>query len=491
MPAPTLDDLPLHAGTPAARRVLIATILASGIGFLDGTVVNVALPKIEADLGGGFTTIQWVLDAYLLTLGSLVLIGGSLGDLLGKRRVFLWGIIGFGITSLLCGIAPTAATLVAARAAQGIAAALMIPGSLAILSTVFAGADRGKAIGTWSGLSGIVTALGPFVGGTLVDAGPQGWRAIFFINVPLVMICIWLTRTGVPDVPGSRTRAPLRGQVDLLGGFLAAAGLALLVGPLIEFDALGTLPALAIMAAGAAVLGLFYMVEASRQRSRNPPPMMPPRLFRVRSFAVANAETFVVYGALGAVLLLLTVGLQIGLGWSALAAGASVLPIMIILALGSAKVGALLPRVGSRILLTLGPIVMALGIVGLSTISAGDTYWWPVLPSIVVFSLGLVLVVAPITTTALGEVAADESGVGSGVNNAIARVAALIAVAAIPLAAGLSDIDSEAGAAVLPGYARAALLSAGLCVAGGALAWVGFTRDTGKVAPARPVDKPH
>ena len=473
---------PLRYGTPQARAVLWATILASGVAFLDGTVVNVALPRIEADLGGGFATLQWVLDSYLLTLGSLVLIGGSLGDLLGRRRVFHWGIVSFAVTSVACGLAPTAEALIAARAAQGVAAALMVPGSLAILSSVFAGPDRGRAIGLWSGLSGIVTAIGPFAGGVLVDAHPSGWRAVFLLNLPLLAVAGWLTTRGVPDLPGTRTAKPLTRQVDFLGGGLAVVGLALVVGPLIEFARIGPIWTVLGVVAGSVVLALFLAVERRRARTRRPPPMMPPSLFAIRSFSVANAETFVVYGALGSVLLLFTVGLQIGLGWPALWAGAAGIPITIILAVGSSRVGALLPKVGSRVLLTAGPAVMTVGILLLATIRPGDTYLWPILPGIVVFGLGLVLMVAPITTTALGEVPVEQSGVGSGVNNAIARIAGLIAVAAIPLAAGLTDATASSGADVFPGYTRAALLAAGLTALGAVLAWFGFTPDTGKVA---------
>ena len=466
--------------------MLWATILASGVAFLDGTVVNVALPRIEADLGGGFATLQWVLDSYLLTLGSLVLIGGSLGDLLGRRRVFRWGIVSFGITSAACGLAPTAETLIAARAAQGVAAALMVPGSLAILSSVFAGEDRGRAIGLWSGLSGIVTAIGPFLGGFLVDAHPSGWRAVFLLNLPLLGVAAWLTARSVPDLPGNRTAEPLLRQVDFLGAVLAVSGLALVVGPLIEFGRIGPVWTAAGVSAGAAVLAAFVVVERRRAVTRRPPPMMPPALFSIRSFSVANAETFVVYGALGSVLLLFTVGLQIGLGWSALAAGAAGIPITLILAAGSSRVGALLPRVGSRILLTAGPAVMTVGILLLATIRPGDTYLWPILPGIVIFGLGLVLMVAPITTTALGEIPIEQSGVGSGVNNAIARIAGLIAVAAIPLAAGLAGTSASSGADVFPGYTRAALVAAALTAAGAVLAWFGFTPETGKVAEDTP-----
>lgn len=470
----------LRYGTPAARPALAATILASGMAFLDGSVVNVALPRIEADLGGGFATMQWVTDAYLLTLGSLVLIGGGLGDLLGRRRVFLWGIVGFGIASILCGLAPTAPLLIAARALQGVAAALMVPASLAILSSVFAGTDRGKAIGLWSGLSGVTTAVGPVVGGLLVDLGSAGWRAVFFLNVPLAVLSVWLARAGIPDIAGTRAPGPLRAQVDVLGGALAVGGLALVVGALIEAARLGAMLTVAGTLLGIALLVAFVVLERHRSRTRRPPAMMPPDLFRIRSFAVANAQTFVVYAALSAVLLLFTVALQIGLGWSALAAGAAGLPITIILAAGSSRAGGLVPVLGARTMLTVGPVVMALGIAVLALIRPGSSYLLPILPGLVLFALGLTLVVAPITTTALGDIPGQQSGIGSGINNAVARIAGLIAIAAVPLAAGL---QLDAGSAELfAAYSRGALLCAALCLVGGVIAWIGYAPGTGRVA---------
>ncbi len=460
--------------------MLAATILASGMAFLDGSVVTVALPRIEEDLGGGFATMQWVTDGYLLTLGSLVLIGGALGDLLGRRRVFLWGIAAFAVTSVLCGLAPTAATLIAARALQGCAAALMVPASLSILSTVFAGADRGRAIGLWSGLSGITTAAGPVVGGALVDLDDAGWRAVFLLNIPLGLVSWLLARRDIPDIAGSRTEEPLGRQLDVLGGLLAVGGLALLVVALIESARIGAAAAIGAGAVGLASLAAFVVVEHRRQSTRRPPPMMPPALFAIRSFAVANVQTFVVYGALGAILLLLTVVLQIGLGWTATGAGAATVPITIILALGSSRAGALLPVLGARAMLTAGPIIMAIGIAVLAGIGPGSTFLFPVLPGLVLFSIGLTLLVAPITTTALGDIPEQQSGVGSGVNNAIARTAGLIAIAAVPLVA---QLDSTSGAdALFSAYTRAVLLCAALCLLGALVAWVGYPARSGSPA---------
>lgn len=474
---------PLRYGTPQARLVLAATILASGMAFLDGTVVTVALPRIEADLGGGFATMQWVTDAYLLTLGSLVLIGGALGDLLGRRRVFIAGIVGFGVTSVMCGLAPTSATLVIARALQGVAAAAMVPASLAILSSVFEDEDRGRAIGLWAGLSGVTTAVGPIIGGLLVDAHAAGWRAVFLLNIPLAVASIWLAVRGIPDAPGTRTQRPLREQVDVLGGVLAVLGLACIVASAIEANRLGGPLASAGVMLGTLALVGFVAVERRRARRGSPAPMMPPSLFQIRSFAVANIQTFVVYAALNAVLLLFTVSLQVGLGWTALAAGSASIPITVILALGSSRVGALVPVLGARPLLTAGPLLMAGGIAILATVGPGDTYLYPMLPAVLLFAVGLTLVVAPITSTALGDIPQAQSGIGSGINNAVARIAGLMAIAVVPLAAGF-DTDST-GSGFFDPYRTAMLICAVMCVVGAAVAF-GYLSGTGKVARVSP-----
>ncbi len=459
--------------------MLAATITASGVAFLDGSIVNVALPHITADLGGGFATAQWVLDGYLLTLGALVLVGGGLGDLLGKRRVFEVGMVLFGLASVLCGLAPSAAVLIGARLLQGVGAAMLVPASLAILSALFTGEARGRAIGTWSGLSGVFTALGPFVGGALIDSSAAGWRLAFLVNPPLVLLAFVLTRRGIPDLPGSRTAAPLRGQLDLLGGGLTVLGLGLLVGPLIEVDRIGGGWATALAAVGLLALGAFVAVERRRERVRRPPPMIPLQLFAIRAFTVANAVTFVVYGALSVVMFMLTVLLQTELGYSALAAGAAVLPVTVLLALLSARAGALVPRIGSRPLLAAGPVLMAVAVGGMATIGRDAGYALGVLPWVVVFGVGMCLVVAPVTTTVLADVSAAHAGAASGVNNALARVGGLLAVAVLPLAGGLAG-GAVRGEAFLHGYARTMWAAAALCLIGGMLSWVGFTRRTGR-----------
>ena len=447
------------------RIVLAAAITASGIAFLDGTVVNVALPRIGADLGGGFATLEWVLDAYLLTLGALVLVGGALGDLFGRRRVFEAGIVGFGVASLGCSAAPTATVLVLARGVQGVAAALLVPGSLSLLSSVFSGADRGRAIGAWSGLTGVFTALGPFAGGFLVESSRHGWRLVFLINVPLVVVALVLSRAGMPSIPGNRGAA----RLDLAGAALAAAGLGLVVYPLIEWSRLPHPVAASLLAVGAVLLAAFGLVERSVDA-----PMLPLSLFRIRAFSVANVLTFVVYAALGGSFFLLVVTLQESLGYSAVASGAAGLPITLALLLLSARVGGLIPVVGPRLLLTGGGLVTAAGLLLLGTIHPGSTYLTGILPGVVVFALGLSLVVAPVTTTVLGDVAPEHSGVASGTNNAVARVGSLIAVAVLPLASGLTSLGAMDPVALAAGFHRAMVISAGLCAAGGLVALVGL-----------------
>ena len=461
----------LEWGTRPARLTLAATITASGVAFLDGTVVNVALPRIGEDLDAGLSELQWIVDGYLLTLGALVLAGGALGDHLGKRRVFLWGILGFGLASALCALAPTAPMLIVARLVQGAAAALLVPGSLAILSSAFAGADRGRAIGLWSGMSGVFTALGPFAGGVLVDAFDWGWRLVFLINVPLLALAWWLTVAGVPELPGRPSSLSLWKRIDGRGAVLAALGLGLVVHPLIEWNHLPRSFAVGELVLGLVVLAVYVVSEHLATE-----PMMPLGLFTIRSFSVANLVTFAVYAGLGGAMFLLSLQLQLRLGYGAVAAGASLLPLTVILLAFSSRVGAALPRVGARAFLTGGPLLMAAGLVGLSRVAPGTAFWSGVLPWVVVFSVGLLFVVAPVTTTVLGDVPMTQSGVASGVNNAVARVAGLIAVAVLPLA-GTATLGSDQPGADTT-YANGMLLAGVLCVAGAIVALVGLPGQT-------------
>ena len=476
--------------TPAGRLAVAATVVGSGIAFIDTSVVNVALPAISRDLGGGFTTAQWVVDGYLLTLGSLVLVGGALGDLLGRRRVYEWGLLLFVAASVLCGLAPSAGVLIGARALQGVGAAMLVPGSLAILASTFVEQDRGRAIGAWSGLGTVFTAAGPLVGGLLVDSSSSGWRWIFLINVPLVGLALVLSRRGIPDIPGTRTPAPVLGQVDVLGGVLAVVALGFLLGPLIEISRLTTTVTVALVAVGIVLLGVFVAVERRRTVSRRPPAMLPVSLFRVRQFSVANAVTFAVYGALGIGFFLLTVMLQVALGYPAWQAGLAGLPVTVILAAFSARVGALIPRLGARLLLTVGCLVIACGLALMSRIAPGSTYLTGVFPAVLVFGAGLVLVVAPVTTTAVGHVPQDSSGAASGVNNAVARIGGLVTIAVIPWLGGLTGAALAGGPGLLEGYQRSMLAAAGLCVVGGLIAWIGLGPQKDGAAGPTPAAEP-
>ncbi|NED94710.1 MFS transporter [Phytoactinopolyspora alkaliphila] len=474
------DPPAIEFGSRRGRLILLATVLASGVAFLDGTVVTVALPRIGTDLGAEFSALQWVLNAYLLALGALVLVGGALGDLLGRRRVFEVGMWGFGVASLLCALAWSPAALVGARALQGVFAALLTPASLAILSATFATKDRGRAIGAWSGLSGVTMAFGPFLGGWLVDAA--SWRWIFLINLPVLVAAIAVTRRAVPADAGAGAglaKADVFNRVDLPGAMLTATGLGLIVAALIEVE---RLPAWAvIVSVGTGALTLCGFVVYERRRAR---PMMPPELFRIRTFTVANLFTVVVYAALTGMSFLISLALQRGLGYSALAAGAATVPITLVLLAFSARVGALMVRTGARPLLTIGGVLTACGLLMLSGIGIGTSYLTGVLPGVMVFAIGLVFLVAPVTTTALTDVPGARQGVASGVNNAVARIAGLLAVAVLPAAAGLSATGAMEPGPLLDGVSTALRIAAVSCVAGAVIAWVGLRPHDCKVTVA-------
>jgi EmrB/QacA subfamily drug resistance transporter len=471
--------------SPAGRWVLLATVLGSGIAFLDATVVNVALPTIGQELGAGISTLQWVVNAYTLTLAGLLLLGGSLGDHYGRRRVFVIGVAWFAVASLLCGLAPNAATLVAARALQGVGAALLTPGSLAILEATFHPDDRGAAIGAWSGLSGVTTAIGPFLGGWLVEA--VSWRLIFFINLPLAAAVVWVTQRHVPE---SRDRNATPG-LDYLGAALAAVGLAGVIYALTDGPAQGwTSPAiLAAGLGGIAALVAFVVVER-----RSPNPMLPLDLFRSRQFTGANLVTFVVYGALGGALFLLPIQLQRVLGYSPLASGVALIPITVLMLLLSARAGRLAQRIGPRLPMTVGPIVAGVGLALLVRVEPGASYVAGVLPGVLVFSLGLSLTVAPLTSTVLAAASADHAGMASAVNNSVARAAGLFAVAVLPVAAGISGAGALEPDQFDRGFRVAMLLAGALCAAGGLLAFATIrdVRRPGEtVAPAEPRPEEH
>ncbi len=444
----------LRMGTTAGRWVLLTTVLGSGIVMIDGTVVNVALARIGRELGAGFSDLQWTVNAYTLALASLILLGGSLGDHFGRKRIFLIGVVWFALASLVCGLAPNVHVLIAARALQGVGGALLTPGSLALISASFHGPDRAAAIGAWSGLGGIAGAIGPFLGGFLIE---WTWRAVFLINIPLAALVVVVA---VRHVPESRDVESAPG-LDISGAVLGALGLGLLTWGLTLLGA-GGAGALSVGTTAAGVVALVAFVLVER---RSPHPLVPPALFRNPIFSAANVATLLIYGALSVVFFLLVLQLQTVAGFSPLAAGTSLLPLTVIMLLFSARVGALTGRIGPRLPMTVGPLVSACGLLLLLRIGAGASWLTDVLPAMVVFGAGMTLTVSPLTATVLDAAPDRFAGSASGVNNAVARAAGLLAVAVIP---GLAGIAGEAYAvpAVLDrGFHIAIMISAGLLVA--------------------------
>ena len=440
--------------------MLLTTVLGSGLVMIDGTVVNVALESIGTEFGAGFTGLQWTVNAYTLTLASLILLGGSLGDRYGRRRVFVFGVVWFALASLLCGLAPDVGTLVAARALQGVGGALLTPGSLALISASFHGPDRAAAIGAWSGLGGIAGAIGPFLGGWLVE---YSWRLVFLINLPLAALIV---AVALKHVPESRDPDSAPG-LDVSGTVLAVVGLGALTYGLTGLGENGPQPVLlGAVAAGVLALVAFVLVER-----RSPHPLVPPVLFTDRVFSAANAATLLLYGALGVVFLLLVLQLQIVAGFSPLAAGTALLPVTAVMLLFSARAGALAGRIGPRIPMTVGPLVSASGLVLLVLRVDADTSWLlDVLPAVLLFGAGLALTVAPLTATVLDAAPDRYAGSASGVNNAVARAAGLLAVAVVPGLAGIGGADYTDPAAFGAGFRTAMLIAAGLLAAAAAVA---------------------
>lgn len=444
------------------RLVLLAAVLGSGMAFLDGTVVNVALPRIGEDLGADLAGLQWTVNGYALTLAGLILIGGSLGDRLGRRRIFSVGVAWFAVASLLCAVAPTIETLIAARAVQGVGAALLTPGSLALLEATFHPDDRGAAIGAWSGLAGVSTAFGPFLGGWLVDA--VSWRLVFLINLPLAAAVLWSARA----IPESSDPAARGTRLDWPGAVLVAVGLAGLAYALTEGPQGGWEPLpVAAGLGGVACIAAFLVVEA-----RTAHPLVPLGMFRSRAFSTANAMTFVVYGALGAGLFLLPIQLQQVAGYSPLQAGSALIPMTIVMLLLSTTAGRLAQRIGPRVPMGVGPIVAGAGLALLTRAGEGASYVADVLPGVLVFALGMAITVAPLSVTVLAAAGAERSGIASGVNNAVARVASLLAVAVIPAAAGISGDDYLVPEAFDDGFVTGVLICAAMCVLGGVIVLV-------------------
>lgn len=402
------------------RWTLVATIIGSAMTFIDGTVVNVALPALQADLHATITDVQWVVEAYALFLGALILVGGSLGDQFGRKKGFLFGLAFFTASSVMCGLATTPKVLIVGRALQGIGAAFLVPGSLAIISATFDDAERGRAIGTWSGFSAITTAIGPVIGGWLIQS--VSWRAAFFINVPLAAIVILLSLAYMKE-----SKDPSRGRsIDWLGAGLAVLGLGGIVLGLLEWPPLGPSHPVVIVSlvAGVICLGLLLFVE-SRQKN----PMLPLGLFRRRTFALANVLTLLLYGALGVVFFLVPLVLIQVQHYSATATGAALVPLAIIMFALSRWAGGLMKRVGPRIPLTVGPTIAAVGIALFALVRPDRSYWTGVFPAVCLLGLGLAISVAPLTTAVMGAVDPSHAGVASGVNNSISRVAGLLTIA--------------------------------------------------------------
>ena len=473
--ADTVPGLRYASGT--GRWVLAATILGSGIAALDATVVGIALPAIARDFHASVASMQWVIDGYTLPLAGLLLLGGALGDVHGRRKVFVIGTVWFALASLACGLAPNADFLIAARALQGVGAALLTPGSLAILQASFAPDDRSKAIGAWSGLGGVATAIGPFLGGWLI--GAVSWRLVFFINLPVAAAVVVIAARHVPESRAPGPRQPL----DAAGAATISLALAGLTYGLIAASADGwaSPTVLTSLLAGAALLAAFCVVEL-----RSSHPMLPLTIFRTRQFSAANAVTFVVYGALGGALFLVPVVLQVVSGYSALAAGTAMLPLTAIMLALSARSAALSARIGPRLQMTVGPIVIGLGMVLFTRVNGDGNYLTQVLPAVIVLGLGLACNVAPLTATALSAAPAEHSGIASAVNNDVARAASLIAVAVLPALAGISGDVFQNPAGLTSGFHTAVLIAGGAAAAGGLLAAATIRNPPRKRAAAPP-----
>ena len=475
MTAPEAGNEPaLRLASPSGRWVLFATILGSAMASIDATVVGIALPAIGKEFHASLPDLQWVVTAYTLTLAGLLLVAGALGDRYGRKRVFQIGVVWFAIASGLCGLAPNAPLLIGARALQGVGAALLTPGSLAIIEASFRPDDRGKAIGAWSGFGGVGTAIGPFIGGWLIQAA--SWRLIFAINLPIAALVVAVTWRHVPE---SRDMADT-GRVDVSGGVLVTLGLIGLTYGLIDGPAAGWSRPAPVTSVIAGVIMLVAFVLRER-RARNP--VLPLRLFSSLQFTSANIVTFIVYAALGGALFLLPIQLQQVSRYTALQAGISLLPVTVIMLLLSARSGALAAKIGPRLQMTLGPLVIAAGLALFARIGPSGDYLTEVLPAVLVFGFGLAINVAPLTSTVLAAAPAENAGAASAINNDVARAGSLIAVAVLPAAAGLTGAAYLHRDAFSAGFQMASFIAAGLCVLGGVLAAVTI-RNPGQAAKA-------
>lgn len=442
----------MKLSSPQGRWLVLAMILASGMAFLDSSIVNLALPDIDRDLGAGVAGLQWTVNAYTLTLAALILVGGSLGDRLGRRKVFIVGVTWFGVASVLCAAAPSIEVLVAARALQGIGGALLTPGSLAIISSSIDPADRGRAIGVWSGFSGVTTGAGPLVGGWLIDQ--FGWRSVFWINVPLAIGVVVIALRHVPETRGEQNR------LDLGGTGLTVASLAFMTYGLVAQQWLPT------------TVGVLLLIVFVVHQWRTPHALVPLSLFSDRVFTAANICTFSIYGALSGCGFLLVLQLQYVSGYSPLEAGLATLPPVILMLLFSGRAGAWGARVGPRIPMASGPLVMAISLLIYLRVDEDPNFWIDLMGAGILFGIGLTMLVAPLTTAVLASAPADQAGIASGINNAVARTSSLLAVAAIPPIAGIAGSNFASPEVFSPGYRTGMLICAGMLALAGVLAAV-------------------
>lgn len=438
----------------SGRWLIVATVLGSSLAFLDGSIVNIALPAIEEDLGSGVAGLQWTINAYTLALAALILVGGSLGDRWGRRRVFVCGVVWFATASLLCAAAPNIETLIAARGLQGVGAALLTPGSLAIISASIDDEDRGAAIGTWSGFAGVSTAIGPLLGGWLVEH--VSWRGVFFINAPIAAVVVWIALKHVPESKDDE----IEGRIDVTGAALTAAGLAALTYGLAGSQWLPS------------VVGIVILAAFVLQQRISPHALVPLGLFANRTFAAANLTTFAVYSALGGALFLLVLQLQYVAGYSPLQSGISLLPLTAMMMLFSARAGRLGQRIGPRLPMTIGPFVAAAGLLLLVPIGRHASYLTHVLPGMLVFAAGITILVAPLTTAVLAAAPRSQSGIASGVNNAVARTASLLAVASLPPIAGIGGANFADPDVFSPGFRVGVTICAGMLMVGGVVSGI-------------------
>ncbi len=447
----------------AGRWVLVVTVLGSGLVALDATAVNVALPAIGQDFGVSLMGLQWIVNAYSLTLAGLLLLGGSLGDRYGRRRLFVFGILWFAAASLICAIAPNTPSLIGARALQGVGAALLTPGSLAIIETTFHPEDRSAAIGAWSGLGGVMIAAGPVVGGYLTTA--MSWRLIFFINLPFAALAAWAAMRHLPENRDETAAA----RLDYLGAALAALGLggvtcALTVGPVDGWN----MPTVLVAGVGGIIaLVSFVLVERSSRH-----PLLPLVIFRSRQFTAANVITFVIYGALGGALFLLPIQLQRVVGLSALESGSALIPMTILMLLLSSLAGRFAQRTGPRLPMTVGPLIAAIGLALLVRVGPDGGYLLTIFPAVIVFGLGLSITVGPLTATVLAAAGPEHAGIASAINNDIARAAGLIAVATLPLVVGITSRAALDPYIFSAGFGMAMWITATLVAAGGVLSYL-------------------